>query len=99
MISTDLNNVTAQELIQHLQQTEQNAVITNLYDANASGFDLYFVPTAMYATHISNIEVVVKWAEAHKHTVSVGYDSHKEAIVVHLQRLYPDTEYSKAELV
>ena len=99
MIKTDLSEVGAIELIEHLQETESNEVVLNPHGSNPFGFDLYFVPVANYSSHISNIEVVVKWAEAHRHTISVTYDTEKEAIVLRLKRLFPDEEYNEEEII
>ena len=99
MIKTDLSEVGAIELIEHLQETESNEVVLNPHGSNPFGFDLYFVPVTTYTSHISNIEVVVKWAEAHRHTISVTYDTEKEAIVLRLKRLFPDKEYNEEEII
>lgn len=99
MIKTDLKEVGAIELIEHLQEIERNDVVLNPHGSNPFGFDLYFVPVATYSSHISNIEVVVKWAEAHRHTISVNYDTEKEAIVLRLKRLFPDEEYNEEEII
>lgn len=99
MIKTNLQEVGAIELIEHLQETERNDVELNPHGAIPFGFDLYFVPTTSYASHISNIDVVVRWAEAHRHTISVTYDKEKEAIVLRLKRLFPDEEYSREEVI
>ena len=99
MIKTDLKEVGAIELIEHLRETESNEVELNPHGSNPFGFDLYFVPVANYASHISNIEVIVRWAEAHRHTISVNYDTEKEAIVLRLMRLFPDEEYNEEEII
>ena len=99
MIKTDLSEVGAIELIEHLQETESNEVVLNPHGSNPFGFDLYYVPVTNYTSHISNIEVVVKWAEAHRHTISVTYDTEKEAIVLRLKRLFPDEEYNEEEII
>ena len=99
MIKTNLQEVGAIELIEHLQETESNEVVLNPHGSNPFGFDLYFVPTTTATSHISNIEVVVRWAEAHRHTISVNYDTEKEAIVLRLKRLFPDEEYNREEII
>lgn len=99
MIKTNLKEVGTIELIEHLQETESNEVELNPYGSSPFGFDLYFVPTTTYTSRISNIEVIVKWAEAHRHTISVSYNTEKEAIVLRLQRLLPDEEYSDEEII
>lgn len=99
MIKTDLKEVGAIELIELLQETESNDVVLNPHGSNPFGFDLYFVPVTNYSSHISNIEVVVKWAEAHRHTISVTYDTENEAIVLRLKRLFPDEEYNEDEII
>lgn len=98
MIKTDLKEVGAIELIEHLQEIERNEVELNLYGSNKFGFYLYFVPVSS-RSHISNIELVVKWAETHRHTISVNYDMEKEAIVLRLKRLFPDEEYNRDEII
>ena len=99
MIKTNLKEVGAIELVEHLQEIEKNEVELNPYGSNPFGFDLYFVPITSYSSQISNIEVVVRWAEAHRHTISVNYDTEKEAIVIHLRRLFPITEYNDEEII
>lgn len=99
MIKTNLKEVGAIELVEHLQEIEKNEVELNPYGSNPFGFDLYFVPITSYSSQISNIEVVVKWAEAHRHTISVNYDTEKEAIVLHLRRLFPIEEYNEEEII
>lgn len=99
MIKTDLKEVGALELIAHLREIERNEVELNPHGSNPFGFDLYFVPITSYASHISNIEVVVRWAEAHRHTISVNYDTEKEAIVLRLRRLFPEEEYNEEEII
>lgn len=99
MIKTDLREVGALELIDHLREIESNDIELNPHGSNPFGFDLYFVPVTEYKSKISNIEVIVKWAEAHRHTISVTYDTEKEAIAIRLQRLFPDEEYSEEEII
>ena len=99
MIKTDLKEVGAIELIEHLQEIESNEVELNPHGSNPFGFDLYFVPVSSHSSHISNIELVVKWAETHRHTISVNYDTEKEAIILRLKRLFPDEEYSRKEVI
>ena len=99
MINSDLTKVSAIELIEHLQEIETCDVELNPHGHNPFGFDLYFVPTKCYSSHISNIEVIAKWAEVHRHTLRVGYDSEKEAINVRVSRLYPDDDYTEDEII
>ena len=96
MIKTDLKEVGAKELIAHLRETESSKVELSSLPV---GFDLCFLPTTTEASHVSNIEVVARWAEAHRHTISVAYDTGKEAIVLSLRRLFPDDNYNENEII
>lgn len=96
MIPNDLSKVCPIGLTKHLQEIEKCDVEV---EGNPFGFDIFFVPVTTAYPSISNMEVIAKWAEVHKHTISIGYNNTKEAIVVRLHRLYPDECYDEEDLL
>ena len=94
MIKTDLKEVGAIELIEHLQEVERCSVEVGTYDF---GFSLLFTAVTTATPSISNMETIAEWAKVHRHTIRVGYNEYKEAIVVNFKRLLPDEEYSEDE--
>lgn len=96
MIKCDLSKVCPIKLIEHLQEIEKCDVEL---DPNPFGFDIFFVPVTTACSSITNMEVIAKWAEVHKHTIHIGYNEYKEAIVVRLHRLYPDEYYNDDDIL
>lgn len=96
MIRTDLNKVNPAELIEHLREAESCEVKLRTSDF---GFVLLFEPAPGVSSSISNMEVIAKWAELHRHTISVQYNEAERAISVHLQRLLPNEEYNENEIL
>lgn len=92
-------NLSAQELVEFLREKEPCGILSNPYHSNPIGFDLYFVPNLFSVSSISNIEVIVTWASAHRHTIQLIYDTFKKAIVVKLNRLYPEETYQEHEII
>lgn len=92
-------NLSAQELVEFLREKEPCGILSNPYHSNPIGFDLYFVPNLFSVPSISNIEVIVTWASAHRHTIRLIYDTFKKSIVVKLNRLYPEDTYQESEII
>ena len=96
MIPNDLSRVCPIGLIEHLQEIEKCDVEV---ESNPFGFDLFFVPVTTASSSISNMEVIAKLAEVHKHTIHISYNEAKEAVVVRMHRLYPDEYYEEVDLL
>lgn len=99
MEKENIINLSAQELVEFLRHKEPCGILSNPYHSNPIGFDLYFVPNIFSVPSISNIEVIVTWASAHRHTIQLIYDTFKKAIVVKLNRLYPEETYQEHEII
>lgn len=84
------------DLIESLRKAERCEV---KLDRSPFGFNLRFMQLTSYNSSISNMEMIAEWAKQHKHTISIGYDSFKEAIVVQVRKLYPDEVYEDKELI
>ena len=96
MIGKNIKDMSAVELIEFLRSAERCDIEL---DRSPFGFDLRFIPLTSYNSSISNMEMIAEWAKLHKHTISVGYDSFKEAIVVRIRKLFPDEMYKDEELL
>lgn len=96
MIKANVTEVNAQELTQHLQETERCKVIIRPHE---SGFSLRFEPRKTEASSISNMELIAEWAAAHRHTISVFYNEVESAIVVDVKRLFPKDTYNENEIL
>lgn len=99
MEKENIINLSAKELVEFLRGKEPCGILSNPYHSNPKGFDLYFVPNIFSAPSISNIEVIVTWASAHRHTIQLFYDTFKKSIVVKLNRLYPEDTYQESEII
>lgn len=96
-MNIDLKKVSANELVQELQSIEK--VELNPHGNNSFGFDLYFISSPRHVPRISIIELIVHWADAHRHAVSVSYDTVMEAIVVRLRRIYTEDSYTPEDYI
>lgn len=99
MDKENIINLSAQELVEFLREKEQCGILANPYHSNPIGFDLYFVPSTFSVSSISNIEAIVSWALAHRHTIQLIYDTFKKSIVVKLNRLFPEESYQEEEII
>lgn len=89
----------AREMVDFISAQEECEVLCNPYHSNPSGFDLYFVPKSFAISMISNIELITSWAAAHGHTVVLLYDTFKRAIVVKVNRLFPEEHYDPEDIL
>ena len=89
----------AREMVDFISAQEECEVLCNPYHSNPSGFDLYFVPKSFAISMISNIELITSWAAAHRHTVVLLYDTFKRAIVVKVNRLFPEETYDPEDVL
>lgn len=94
-----IQSMTAAEMVEFLRTQEGCEVLCNPYHSNPSGFDLYFVPKSFAISMISNIELITSWAAAHRHTVVLLYDTFKRAIVVKVNRLFPEETYDPEDVL
>ena len=99
MNSNNIANMTAREMVERLQENEKCQILTNPYHSNPVGFDLYFVPDTFHVSNFSNVEMLVTWAIAHRYTVSLNYDTFKNAIVAKVNRLFPEDTYQEDEII
>lgn len=99
MEKENIINLSAQELVEFLREKEQCRILSNPYHSNPIGFDLYFVPNLFSVSSISNMEAITTWAIAHRHAVQLIYDTFKKAIVVKLNRLFPENTYQEEEII
>ena len=99
MEKENIINLSAQELVEFLREKEPCGILSNPYHSNPIGFDLYFVPNLFSVSSISNMEAITIWATAHRHAVNLIYDTFKKAIVVKLNRLYPEDTYQESEII
>lgn len=99
MDKENIINLSAQELVEFLREKEPCGILANPYHSNPIGFDLYFVPSTFSVSSIKNIEDIVSWALAHRHAVQLIYDTFKKAIVVKLNRLFPEEAYQEEEII
>lgn len=99
MDKENIINLSAQELVEFLREKEPCGILANPYHSNPIGFDLYFVPSTFSVSSISNIEDIVSWALAHRHTIQLIYDTFKKSIVVKLNRLCPEDTYQEEEII
>ena len=99
MDKENIINLSAQELVEFLREKETCGILSNPYHSNPIGFDLYFVPNLFSVSSISNIEVIVTWASAHRHTIKLIYDTFKKSIIVKINRLYPEDTYQESEII
>lgn len=92
MINADISIVTLPELLEHLGDIESSPMrINRTYDSTR----LIFEPTAKEVAHISNIEVICRWAAAHQHTVQIQSNGENNGIAVIISRLYPANSDNK----
>lgn len=99
MNQENIISMSAKDMAAHLQEVEECQVLVNPYHSNPMGFDLYFVPDTFHVSKFSNVEILVAWAEAHRHTVSLNYDTFKKAIVAKVNRIYPEDTYQEEEII
>lgn len=99
MNSNNITNMTAREMVEYLQENEKCQILVNPYHSNPVGFDLYFVPDTFHVSNFSNVEMLVTWAIAHRYTVSLNYDTFKNAIVAKVNRLFPEDTYQEDEII
>lgn len=99
MNQKNITSLSAIELVEFLRENETCSILANPYHSNPVGFDLYFVPNTFSVSSISNIEVLVEWANAHRYSVSLLYDTFKKAIVAKVNRLYPENQYQEEEII
>lgn len=89
----------AREMVDFISAQEECEVLCNPYHSNPSGFDLYFVPKSFAISMISNIELITSWAAAHRYTVVLLYDTFKRAIVVKVNRIFPEETYDPEDVL
>lgn len=94
-----IKRMNAREMVDFISAQEECEVLCNPYHSNPSGFDLYFVPKSFAISMISNIELITSWAAAHRHTVILLYDTFKRAIVVKVNRLFPEETYDPEDIL
>lgn len=94
-----IEQMNAKEMVDFISAQEGCEVLCNPYHSNPSGFDLYFVPKSFEISMISNIELITSWAAAHRHTVILLYDTFKRAIVVKVNRLFPEETYDPEDVI
>lgn len=99
MEKENIINLSAQELVEFLREKEPCGILSNPYHSNPIGFDLYFVPNLFSVSSISSMEMITTWASAHRYAVQLIYDTFKKAIVVKLNRLYPEETYQEHEII
>lgn len=92
-------SMSARDMAAHLQEVEECKVLINPYHSNPVGFDLYFVPDTFHVSNFSNVEMLVTWAIAHRYTVSLNYDTFKNAIVAKVNRLFPEETYAPEDIL
>lgn len=91
--------MTANQLVEWLRTDEVCDILLNPYHSNPRGFDLYFVPKVFSISVVNNISVIATWAEAHKHSLILVYDTFKKAIVIKVNRLFPENTYPPEDLL
>lgn len=94
-----IEQMNAREMVDFISTLEECEVLCNPYHSNPSGFDLYFAPKSFAISMISNIELITSWAAAHRHTVVLLYDTFKRAIVVKVNRLFPEETYDPEDII
>ena len=91
--------MTAKEMVDFISTLEECEVLCNPYHSNPRGFDLYFVPKSFAISMLLHIEFITSWAASHRHTVVLLYDTFKRAIVVKVNRLFPENTYPPEDIL
>lgn len=99
MSSNSITNMSAREMVEHLQENEKCQILVNPYHSNKIGFDLYFAPEVFTLSSISNIEELVDWAKAHRYKIYLVYDEFKKSICAKINRLFPEDTYQEDEKI
>ncbi len=84
MLPTDLNRVSSSELIDELREIESSPIEVKERDG---GIALRFRGTDKELPHVSNIELLCRWANTHSYSVSLIADG--DSITINLFQLYP----------
>lgn len=95
----DIKGMTAAELVEYLRTVESCEIRCNPYHSNPRGFDLYFVPQLFCLSKIEHIIEISVWAQAHRHTILLLYDTCQKAIEVKINRLFPEDTYQEDEII
>lgn len=91
--------MTAREMVDFLSTLEECEVLCNPYHSNPKGFDLYFIPKCFEISMLLHIELIIYWADAHRHTVVLVYDTFKRAIVAKVNRIFPEETYDPEDVL
>ena len=95
----EIKKMNAREMVDFISILEECEVLCNPYHSNPKGFDLYFVPKSFAISMLLHVELITNWADAHRYTVVLLYDTFKRAIVAKLNRLYPIEQYEPEDII
>lgn len=95
----DIQRMTAAELVEYLRVVESCEIRCNPYHSNPRGFDLYFVPPLFCASKIERIIEISAWAQAHRHTILLLYDTCQKALEIKINRLFPEETYPPEDIL
>lgn len=95
----DIKGMTAAELVEYLRTVEECEIRCNPYHSNPKGFDLYFVPQLFCLSKIEHITDISIWAQSHRHTILLLYDTYQKALEVKINRLYSEETYPPEDIL
>ena len=95
----EISSMTAAELVEYLRSVEGCEIRCNPYHSNPRGFDLYFVPQLFCASKIEHILEISIWAQAHRHTILLLYDTCQKALEVKINRLFQEETYPPEDIL
>ena len=95
----EIKKMNAREMVGFISTLEECEVLCNPYHSNPKGFDLYFVPKSFAISMLLHVELITNWADAHRYTVVLLYDTFKRAIVAKLNRLYQIEQYEPEDII
>ena len=86
MIAQDLTTVTFDDLLAHLQQSEECKVTA---EVEPFGFTLLFTPKASKTSAISNIGTIAEWAKLNNYSLVATYREPVKSISLSLISVNP----------